>query len=607
MSTISGQTIKGEVYLNGTSGKYIFASPLTITSTGAIEPGSASEAIYAEGSTPWTVVNFGIVTVNGNAALRARGAAGVVVNFGTMDSAMNSGIQLYNGGTVINSGKGLIDAPVGVYITGTSGVVSNSATIAGSVLGLSIIDGAVVTNTGLITAGGAGVDFYAEGAGTVINSGRIIGKGTSGDSFQNIAGIELKGGGIVTNSGSGLIRGNIGVYVNGAVGTVTNSGSIIGIASQGVDLNAGGTVVDSGLIRGAHGHPAVTLGGTGDNLLVLEHGYVLQGGVSVTGTANTLELLGAAGAVTVNFDKANAGFTSFGTVAFGAPNGNNETLTITNNTALPGTISDFTQPDEIVDLTKLKNGTIVGGGTVNGSDQLVVSSGSHTVTLQLDPSENYSGIIWQTAPDSGTGTDISIACFCRGTLILTPGGDMPVERLAIGDMVLTAAGVARQIKWIGRRSYARRFAYGQRHILPICIGAGALADGIPSRDLWLSPNHALYLEGVLVEARDLVNGASISQPPPDRAIEYFHIELDSHDLLVAEGAVAESYIDDGNRLLFHNAPEYWAFYPDAADGPEQYCAPRLAEGHTVERIRAAIDRRARLKVAADATAIRRVQ
>src|SRR5581483_12260020 len=101
--------------------------------------------------------------------------------------------------------------------------------------------------------------------------------------------------------------------------------------------------------------------------------------------------------------------------------------------------------------------------------------------------------------------ETAIACYVRGTLIDTAAGDVAVEDLKIGDKVATAAGVLRPVKWIGTRSYGGRFVMGRTDILPVRIKAGALDENVPRRDLWISPHHAMYLDGVLIEVRDLVN------------------------------------------------------------------------------------------------------
>ena len=182
--------------------------------------------------------------------------------------------------------------------------------------------------------------------------------------------------------------------------------------------------------------------------------------------------------------------------------------------------------------------------------------------------------------------EVNIApCYCPGTLIKTQRGQKRVEKLKIGDKVMTASGMARRIKWIGRRSYGGRFVMGRKDILPVCIKAGALEDDVPKRDLWISPNHAMYLDGLLIEAKDLINGVSIAQAEWVEKVEYFHIELDTHDVIVAEGALSESFIDDDDRFMFQNAHEYRAIYPDAAAGPAQYCAPRVEDGYEVEAVR----------------------
>ncbi len=185
-----------------------------------------------------------------------------------------------------------------------------------------------------------------------------------------------------------------------------------------------------------------------------------------------------------------------------------------------------------------------------------------------------------------------VPCYCPGTLICTARSETRVENLKIGDKVMTASGTLRPIKWIGRRSYGGRFIRGDKDILPICVKAGALDDNVPRRDLWVSPHHAMYLAGVLVEAKDLVNGVSIVQAERVETVEYFHVELDNHDVIIAEGALAESYIDDDNRMMFHNAQDYVTRYREAVSAPKHYCAPRLDDGYEVERIRHHIASRA---------------
>ena len=202
--------------------------------------------------------------------------------------------------------------------------------------------------------------------------------------------------------------------------------------------------------------------------------------------------------------------------------------------------------------------------------------------------------------------DTGVACYCPGTLIATERGEMPVERLAIGDRVATRSGALRPIKWIGQRSYGGRFVLGRKDILPICIKAGALGDNLPGRDLWISPHHAMHFEtadseGVLIEAKDLINGVSIVQADNVDKVEYFHIELDSHDVIAAEGAASETFLDDNSRGMFHNADEYHTLYTDEVRRPPHYCAPRLDDGYEVEAVRRAIAQRAGLLRASDGT------
>ena len=151
----------------------------------------------------------------------------------------------------------------------------------------------------------------------------------------------------------------------------------------------------------------------------------------------------------------------------------------------------------------------------------------------------------------------------------------------------------RAIKWIGRRAYDGRFVAANRRVLPIRVEAGSLAAGVPARDLFLSPEHALYIDGALVPAGLLVNGATIRQVESVDRLEYFHLELERHDVILAEGAPAETFVDCDSRAMFQNAAEFAELYPDDAPVPWDFCASRTEAGSAeLAAIHAALAERA---------------
>lgn len=201
--------------------------------------------------------------------------------------------------------------------------------------------------------------------------------------------------------------------------------------------------------------------------------------------------------------------------------------------------------------------------------------------------------------DEWIGIDnIVVACFLRGTLIRTPDGEAPVESLSIGDEVVTLGGLAEPIKWIGRRAYSTRFLAMDSPVAPVVIRAGALSEGVPARDLRVSPEHALLVDGVLVPAIDLVNGRTVVRELEGDTVEYFHIELADHAVVYADGAQAETYINHANRKMFANWPEYFRLFGHdearrAADGSFERGYPCVRSGPELDAIRLRIDERSR--------------
>jgi len=165
---------------------------------------------------------------------------------------------------------------------------------------------------------------------------------------------------------------------------------------------------------------------------------------------------------------------------------------------------------------------------------------------------------------NGSGSEGDQHCFLRGTSIMTPSGEVQVEDIEPGDLVLTSVGKAVPVKWIGHQRFKRSGASWHEGVAPIRVARHALDHQTPYRDLFLSPDHALYLDGVLIRVKDLVNGASIApvDPANERTLDYYHVVLDTHEVIFAEGAQAETHLlRDSNYERFTNFAEYKRLYP----------------------------------------------
>ena len=172
-------------------------------------------------------------------------------------------------------------------------------------------------------------------------------------------------------------------------------------------------------------------------------------------------------------------------------------------------------------------------------------------------------------------------CFLRGTTLSTPTGEVNVEELAIGDMLTTVTGDAMPIRWIGRRTYMPTRYPATETVMPIRVRRHALDGQVPHCDLYLSPGHALLVDGVLIRVMDLVNGVSIAPALPEgiTTIEYFHILLDGHQVIFAQGAPTETLLLNGqNDEHFANFAELRQLLPGILNTPMKPAAPIVGYG-----------------------------
>jgi hypothetical protein len=281
------------------------------------------------------------------------------------------------------------------------------------------------------------------------------------------------------------------------------------------------------------------------------------------------------------------------------------TLELTAPIGFSGTIDQFYgtgSGTDVVDLTTLSyantspqlsyaaNVNPTTGGTIT------VSSTANVFTFAVS---GYHPGGFTLRSDGGNGGTAIVAndaapCFVAGTRILTVSGEVAVEALRPGNLVPTLpAGMLRPVRWIGRTRIDLTRHPTPGLAAPVRIAAGAFAPGVPHRDLLVSPDHAIAVDGVLIPAHLLVNGASIRRDMAER-VDYFHVELDGHAILLAEGLPAESYLDTGNRGQFDGAAGIRPIHPDLTHrGTDAHpCAPLLLGGAKVAGVQAGLARRA---------------
>ncbi|WP_278878529.1 Hint domain-containing protein, partial [Paracoccus yeei] len=182
-----------------------------------------------------------------------------------------------------------------------------------------------------------------------------------------------------------------------------------------------------------------------------------------------------------------------------------------------------------------------------------------------------------------------VPCFAGGTMILTEAGEMPVERLVPGTRVMTRDNGLQELRWTGSRVVDAAMLDQNPNLRPIRIAAGALGNGLPRRELIVSPQHRVLVRSriaqkmfgaaeVLVAAKQLLQIDGIDIATDLESVEYFHFLFDRHEIVLSEGAETES-LYTGPEALKAVGPaaceEIFAIFPELRDMPEDH-APQGA-------------------------------
>ncbi len=537
-------------------------------------------------------VNTGITSASGAIVSRD-----VFVSSGEVLSgvAISAGeiLEVFSGGTVISAeiqsggytyvGSGgvlsaaLIEAQGNVSVSGGTAIATEVS--AGT---LSISGGVAISTT--VASGGAFFLSNSVNSATVAESGALISIDSSLSSGQSLSGATISASETLDVS-SGASAVDVTVASRGDI-TVSSGGIETGttIAAGGYD-NAYGTSEDT-VIAG-------TLWMFSPEFLpdpVLDGATIVGGGTVRANPNDVVSDITIAGSGFLN----DFGFLS-GSVTFE----DQGRLALYSNT-ISATISGFGDGNSI-DLLQLSYAP--GGFAVAETGKLVIEEGGQTTVIPL--AGDYAGASFSLAGDDSLGGTVitvsNVPCFVTGTLIETAEGKKPVEALAAGDLVSTLGGGTAPVIWLGRRTVDCRRHPEPEQIRPIVIAAHAFADGLPSRPLLLSPDHAIWAEGVLIPVKHLLNGLSIRQLAAD-TVTYVHVELPQHDVIFAEGLPVESYLDSGDRGAFTDAskpvtlhPVFGRDRPDVVLASEALAyAPLRVTGPEVERLRAHLAARAAL-------------
>jgi antigen 43 len=608
--------------------------PITTATNGAVIQGGSIVAANS-GSTNLLVISAGgtaidVDVINGNIPVVVSGV-GSLLSGGTITDTAAQGsaamlVVIKTGG--VASGVTLNGVTGGTTVSGAAQPFNPDPSlqlIGGTALDTIVSHGHIVV--GETTSGGGNIlgSGVASGS-TVIAAGNFITEASAGTSFNTLisGASEFVGGtaldstikGSGTQGGTQIVQGDnnpadtrFGGTGYTAHTTVSSGGTqIVTAASGGAPVTAGaGTSFET--VVSASGVQYVVSGGVASGStadsggLVVVSNATLAAPTNVVSTGGRIELYNASGSgstITTDGSGVITGVQSnLAVVQIDDEGGGSHTISQTIDNFVYGDALDFKGISDS-GLLSPTSGLLVSGGTthlggleiIQSGDTLIVSGNGEQYTLNVPNIGMYGATLF----DDGSGDLLFEICFAEGTMIATPSGETAVEQLSAGDMVMTLNGV-RPVKWIGHRSVdLSRLADPEVGRL-VRIRENAFGQGLPKRDLLVTQEHAIYVDGNLIPVRMLVNERSISIDRGINAYTYYHVELEQHGILMAEGLTTESYLDTGNRPKFANA-EAVSLRPDFLEHAahrsweEDAAAPLVTDRAVVEPVWQRLDQRA---------------
>ena len=583
----------------------------TIGSDGATLPDSiiigdavTGSATLWTGGLPWLTVGAGgtgTLAINSGVVQLGTGEAfndvKIIIGGGSASNNQATGsVDVTGTGALLDSGGGPIvvgQRSAGILTIGNGGTVNVGAAAATTAIGFGL---AIGNRSGTVGAS-SGLVSIATG-GVLLDDGDLVVGRDSAGTLALPGGLATVSGGLYLGGLRSLSNGTIAIsptlFRGAATGTVNVTTGTLNVAGGIADMWQGSTLalngtgaiaigatpLSGGLVVGSNavlqGAGLISISGAGSTLR--NNGTVIAGGLTSGGTLSqagaTLEIAAVlagggtyqiAQSALLQIDSAAPTHAQFAFTGASAASG---TIRVAVATTFQGTIGGLYGTGHHIDLL---GATISPGGTLSYTANLNPITGG-TIALPTTQGQVSFGVTgyhpggFALAPDASGGLLVTAndaaPCFAAGTMILTTTGERPVESLRPGDLVPVLGGRIGRVVWTGRTRIDLARHAAPHAVAPIRIRAGALGDALPHRDLVVSPDHALWTDGVLVPAYLLVNDATIRREPAAGTVLYVHVELDRHALLLAEGTPAETYLDTGNRGLFAGNTGPRQLHPD---------------------------------------------